>query len=125
MVLIEDPYSYRIIGAAIDVHRILGPGLKESFYEECLYEELVLKGLKVRRQVRIPLEYKGAVLKTFKRMDLVVEDMVVVEIKSVPIIMPAHEAQLLWYLRASRKPVGLLLNFYEAVLKNGIVRKLM
>jgi len=123
--LTPDPYSRKVIGAAIEVHRILGPGLKEAFYEECLYRELQLRGLRAKRQVRIPIEYKGVLLNTHQRIDLVVEETVIVELKCVPIILPVHHAQLLWYLRASRKPVGLLLNFYSAALKDGIVRKVM
>lgn len=123
--LIDDPYTSGIISAAIEVHRILGPGLKESVYEECLYQELLMRGFRAQRQLRIPLQYKGIVLRTYHRIDLVVEDTVVVELKSVPEILPVHEAQLLWYLRATGKKVGLLLKFYVPLLKDGIVRKLM
>jgi GxxExxY protein len=114
-----------IIGAAIEVHRALGPGLLESAYEECLYHELDLRNLRVNRQVAIPVQYKGIELDCGYRLDLVVENLIVVEIKAVEIILPIHEAQLLTYLKLGGWPVGLLLNFNVPVLKEGIIRRVV
>ena len=112
----------RIIGCAINVHRALGPGLLESAYEECLCFELSQSGLIFQRQVALPIVYKTVKLDCGYRMDLVVEDTVIVEIKAVEKIIPVHEAQLLSYLKLANKPIGLLLNFHVSVLKNGIKR---
>jgi GxxExxY protein len=112
----------KIIGCAINVHRVLGPGLLESAYEECLCFELSQSGLVFQRQVALPIVYKTVKLDCGYRMDLVVEDMVIVEIKAVEKIIPVHEAQLLSYLKLANKPIGLLLNFHVSVLKNGIKR---
>ena len=114
-----------IIGAAIEVHRALGPGLLESAYEECLCHELNLRGLEFKRQVPLPLAYKGVKLNCGYRLDIVVEDEVIVEVKAVEKPLPLYEAQLLTYLRLSGKRVGLLLNFNVAVLKDGIVRRIL
>jgi GxxExxY protein len=111
-----------IIGAAIEVHRHLGPGLLESAYEECLCLELARAGLHFQRQVSLPVEYKGLKLDCSYRLDLLVEDLVIVEVKSLEQVLPVHPAQLLTYLKASKKPVGLLINFNVAILKNGIKR---
>lgn len=112
----------KIIGAAIEVHRHLGPGLLESTYEECLCYELALAGLSFQRQVRLPVRYKGLNLDCGYKMDLVVDDAVVVELKSIDSLPPIHSAQLLTYLRSSGKQVGLLINFNVEVLKNGLKR---
>ncbi len=112
----------RIIGAAIEVHRHLGPGLLESAYEECLCYELNQVGLRFERQVHLPIYYKGIKLQSAYRMDLVVEDAVVVEIKATEQAPPVYSAQLLTYLKSAHKPVGLLLNFNVPVLKDGIKR---
>lgn len=114
-----------IIGAAIEVHRVLGPGLLESAYEECLCYELDLRGIGFRRQVPLPLAYKGARLDCGYRLDLLAEDMVAVEVKAVQEIIPLHEAQLLTYLRLGGWRIGLLLNFNVPVLKQGIRRLLL
>ena len=119
----ENTVTEKIIGAAIEVHRGLGPGLLESAYEECLCYELSRLGLRFERQVHLPVKYKDLKLDCAYRMDLVVEDAVVVEIKSIEELLPIHDAQLLTYLRASEKRVGLLLNFNVVLLKNGLRRK--
>lgn len=112
----------RIIAAAIEVHRHLGPGLLKSAYEECLAMELSLKGMSIERQKPLPVEYKGTKLECGYRIDLAVENKVVIELKCVEAFAPVHEAQLLTYLRLSGLKVGLLINFYTAVLKDGIRR---
>ncbi len=121
----HEDLTRNIVGAAIDVHRELGPGLLESVYEECLAFELTQRGLAFARQAPLPLTYKGMSLDSNLRLDLVVEDVVVVELKSVEAILPIHEAQLLTYLRLTRCEVGLLINFNVRVLKNGIVRRVL
>ncbi len=117
-----DELSKEIIGAAIEVHRVLGPGLLESAYEECLCHELSLRGIGYKRQVPLPMEYKGLKLDCGYRLDLVVEDLVIVELKAVSRIDPIHEAQLLTYLRLRNTWLGMILNFNVAVLKDGIKR---
>ena len=113
-----------IIGAAIEVHQVLGPGLLEQVYQECLCYELGLRGLKYEREVPLPVRYKDAQLDCGYRMDIVVEGLVVLELKCVATLLPVHEAQLLTYLRLSEKRIGLLLNFFVARLKEGgIVRR--
>ncbi|MGD0397838.1 MAG: GxxExxY protein [Syntrophobacteraceae bacterium] len=115
----------RIIEAAIEVHKVLGPGLMESAYEECLCRELALRGIGVERQLPLPVEYKGARLDCAYRVDLLVEQSVVVEIKSVSSIEPIHEAQLLTYLKLGGWKLGLIVNFNVPVLKDGIRRGIM
>jgi GxxExxY protein len=112
-----------IIGAAIEVHRALGPGLLESAYERCLCRELELRGIPFQCQVPLPVEYKGERLDVGYRLDLIVLDQVVVEIKAIERFEKIHDAQLLTYLRLSGKKVGLLLNFNVPVLTDGIKRK--
>jgi len=119
---LRDTLTERIIGAAIEVHRVLGPGLLESAYEECLAWELRHAGLSVERQVPLPVIYKDVRLDAGYRLDLVVEKQVIIELKTVERLLPVHEAQMLTYLRLSGLKVGLLLNFYAAVLKHGIKR---
>jgi GxxExxY protein len=111
-----------IIGAAIEVHRALGPGLLESAYEACLAYELVQQGLKVEQQKPIPVVYKEIRLDCGYRLDLLVENEVIVEVKSVDELAPIHSAQLLSYLRLSGCKVGLLINFNVEILKHGIRR---
>jgi GxxExxY protein len=111
-----------IIGCAIEVHKSLGPGLLESAYEECLVYELRILGLNVQRQLPIPIIYKDIKLDCGFKLDLLVENKVIVELKSVEEIHPVHEAQLLTYLRFANKPVGLLINFNVTLLKNGLRR---
>lgn len=112
-----------IIGCAIRVHSRLGPGVLESSYEACLAYELEKGGLRVSRQVGLPLIYDGLQLEVGYRLDLLVEDQVVVEVKAQEGILPVHKAQLLSHLRLSGRHVGLLINFHEMFLKDGIVRK--
>jgi len=111
-----------IIGAAIEVHRAIGPGLLESAYQECLCVELGLRNLRFVSQLELPVEYKGLRVDAGYRLDLVVADSVVVELKAVERLLPLHEAQLLTYLRLGGYPIGLLLNFNVPVLKDGIRR---
>jgi GxxExxY protein len=118
----EEPTG-KIIGAAVEVHRVLGPGLLESAYEACMCHELHLRGLEFARQVALPVRYKDVLLDCGYRFDLVVADSIIVELKCVEAILPVHEAQLMTYLRLSGKKVGLLINFYVPVLKDGIVRR--
>jgi GxxExxY protein len=118
----ENILTEQIIGAAIEVHRVLGPGLLESAYEQCLCHELSLRQIAFRRQADLPVRYKGILLDCGYRMDLVVEDLVVVELKTVDKILPIHEAQLLTHLRLSRRAVGLLINFNVPLLKDGLKR---
>jgi GxxExxY protein len=121
--LIHEEITGQIIGAAMDVHRALGPGLLESAYEACLCHELNLRGIGFSRQVELPVAYKGVLLSCGYRLDLLVGDLVVVELKCVETLLPVHEAQLLTYLRLSGKKVGLLINFYVGQLKDGIIRR--
>jgi len=118
----KNPRTAPIIGAAIEVHRHLGPGLLESAYEECLCHELHLRGLSFERQVDVPLSYKGLQLHCGYKIDLVVQKEVVLELKAVEKLLPVHEAQLLTYLKLTDKRVGLLINFNSALLTNGIKR---
>jgi GxxExxY protein len=117
-----DSITRRIIGAAIEVHRRLGPGLLESAYATCLAFELRQMGLKIEEQRPLPVVYRDVKLDCGYRLDLVVEDSVVVEIKAVDQLAPIHDAQLLSYLRLSDRRVGLLINFHVRVLKNGLKR---
>jgi len=112
----------RIIGLAIEVHRKTGPGLLESVYAACLCFELEQAGLPLQRQVNIPVFYKGMKIPLGFRADLLVANAVILEIKAVPALLPAHDAQLQTYLRLSGIPVGLLLNFHAARLKDGLRR---
>src|SRR5262245_56175368 len=112
----------KIIGAAVEVHKHLGPGLLESAYEECLCRELGLRSVLFERQKPLLLAYKGIVLECGHRLDLLVEGRIIVEIKSVETLAPIHEAQLLTYIKLARMKVGLLLNFNVPILKDGIKR---
>ncbi|HHT9121901.1 MAG TPA: GxxExxY protein [Candidatus Wunengus sp. YC63] len=112
----------KIIGAAIEIHKTLGPGLLESAYEECLCYELSRAGLHFQRQVDLPVLYKEVRLDCGYRLDLIVEDAVIVELKTVECLLPIHEAQLLTYLKMKNLRVGLLINFNVPVLKDGIKR---
>ncbi|HSE48730.1 MAG TPA: GxxExxY protein [Terriglobales bacterium] len=112
----------KIIGCAITVHRTLGPGLLESAYQACLAAEFRATGLKFREQVDVPVRYRGQVLGSGYRLDFIVEDEVIIEIKSVERMERIHKAQLLSYLRLERKRVGLLLNFNVEVLRSGLHR---
>ena len=112
-----------IIGAAIEVHKAIGPGLLEGVYEECLCHELSLRNLRFERQLLVPVSYKGVTLDCGYRLDILVEDTVILELKSVDRIHPIFEAQLLTYMRLLQKPVGLLINFNVPILRTGIIRK--
>lgn len=118
----EDNLSYQIIGAAIEVHRHLGPGLLESAYEECLCHELTQQNIMFKRQVPLPVLYKEVKLDCAYRLDIVVDDCVILELKAVEKILPIHDAQLLTYLKLADLRLGILINFNTAVLKNSIKR---
>lgn len=118
----ENTLSGIIVNAAIEVHRHLGPGLLESAYENCLLHELKLQGIICERQVYLPLSYKGEQIGNGYRLDLLVENLIIVEIKTVSNIEPIHKAQLLTYLKLTNLKIGLILNFNVPVLKNGICR---
>jgi GxxExxY protein len=121
-VIEADPLSASVIGAAIEVHRHLGPGLLESVYETCLCRELTLRGVPFRAQVELPVIYKGEQTGQTLRIDLIVADSLIVEIKTIEKLLPIHDAQLLTYLRLTKIHTGLLLNFNSAYLKDGIKR---
>ena len=121
----RDPRTGPILGAAIEVHRHLGPGLLESAYEECLCHELHLRSIDFRRQVNLPVEYKGLKLDCGYRLDLIVHEEVVVELKCIERVLPVHEAQLLTYMMLTGKRVGLLINFNVPVLTRGITRRVL
>ena len=120
--MIDNEITHEIIGAAIEVHKHLGPGLLESAYEECLFHELQLRNLRVERQKAVPVVYKQTKLECGYRLDLLVEGRVVVELKSVEGLGPIHEAIILTYLRMSGHKLGLLINFNVSVLKEGVRR---
>ena len=114
--------TQKIIGCAIEVHRNLGPGLLESAYEECLAYELLKGGLDIKRQQPTPVVYKEIKLEYGYRIDILVENLVVIELKVLDAINPVHEAQILTYMKFANKSIGLLINFNVTVLKNGIRR---
>ncbi len=118
----RDPLTGKVIGLAIEVHRHLGPGLLESAYEECICWELKQAGLSVQRQVALPVVYKGVKLDVGYRVDVIVENRLILELKTVEKLLSIHEAQLLTYLRLTGLKTGLLINFNTAVLKDGIRR---
>ncbi len=117
-----DDLSGKIIGCAIEVHKLLGPGLLESAYEECLVFELIRNGIAVERQIPIPVVYKDIKLDCGYRLDLKIERKIIIEIKSVDCLAPIHDAQILTYMRFSKIKIGLLLNFNVTSLKHGIKR---
>jgi GxxExxY protein len=114
-----------IIGAAMEVHRTLGPGLLESTYEMCLCRELSISGIPFERQVPIAVEYKGVKLDCGYRADIVVDGMILVEIKAIDSLLPIHDAQLLSYLKLGGWKIGLLINFNVELLKNGLRRRVL
>ena len=118
----ENEISEKIIGAAIEVHRILGPGLLESVYEEALCHELHLRKIRFVRQQKVPIPYKGFKLGSDLRLDLLVEDKVIVDLKAKEKLSPIDKPQLLTYLRLCEKHLGLIINFHEPLLKDGIRR---
>jgi GxxExxY protein len=117
--------THDVIGAAIEVHRQLGPGLLESAYRECLTKEFILRGIPFEREKAVPVEYKGVLLDAGYRLDFLIAGCVVVEIKAIEALAPVHEAQLLTYLRLGGWRLGLLINFNVAVLKSGIRRRIL
>ena len=123
--LIEADLTGEIIGAAVDVHRALGPGLLESAYRACMCREFALRDIPFRCEVELPVEYKGCRLDCGYRIDLVVDDRVIVELKSVERFSAIHESQLLTYLRLSKIRVGLLINFNVPALRKGIARRVL
>lgn len=114
----------RVVACAIEVHKELGPGLMESIYDVCLQEMLVQEEIKFKRQVAIPVVFKGKQLDKMFVIDYLVEDSIVLELKSVEHLMPVHEAQLVSYLKLAKKKLGLLINFNVPVLKDGIKRRI-
>jgi GxxExxY protein len=123
--LVQEELTSEIIAAAIEVHRVLGPGLPESAYEICLCDELGFRVLATARQVVLPVRYKGKLLDCGYRLDVVVNDSVIVELKCVSEIIDLHKAQLLTYLKLSGKSVGLLLNFHVTLMKHGNTRMVL
>ncbi len=121
----SEPLSYSVIGAAIEVHRNLGPGLLESAYEQCLCHELRLLGISFLSQHPLPLVYKDLKLEHGYRIDVLIPNLLIVEVKAVDAIAPVHEAQLLTYLKLSGIRTGLLINFNVPVLKDGIKRMVL
>ena len=121
----DDPLTYRIIGCAIRVHRALGPGLLESLYEECIKVELARDGMSFRSHPRIAVPYEGRILDREFRPDFVIENEVILELKSVANFLPVHQAQMLTYMKLSRIERGLLINFNVAVLVKGIKRLIL
>jgi GxxExxY protein len=113
-------WSQLVIGAAIEVHRIKGAGLLEEIYSKCLGRECELRNIPFVREVRVSLEYKGLVFEEPLRLDFLVDDVLILELKSVERVLPIHKAQLLSYMKLLNKPLGLLLNFNEVVVSNGI-----
>ncbi len=120
--IVHEDLCYEITGAAIEVHRALGPGLLESAYEECLAHELQLRGLPCRRQVPLHIEYKGLKIENAYRLDLLINELVIVEVKAVEKLMPIHDAQLLTYLQLSDLKLGILFNFHSPVIKDAMKR---
>ncbi len=118
----KDPLTSRIIGCAIEVHRELGPGLLENTYQLCLAHELNLSGLQFEYEHQLPVAYKDIFLDCGYRIDLLVENLVIVELKSVKELLPVHQAQILTYMKLAGKETGLLINFNVSRLKNGIKR---
>jgi len=121
----RDPVTERVIGAAIEVHRLLGPGLLESIYQRALEHELTLRGVPFLSQEPVPVSYKGVILGDDLKMDFLVEAQLVVEIKTVEKLAPIHEAQLLTYLKLTGFRVGLLINFNVRLLKDGVKRMVL
>jgi GxxExxY protein len=122
---VRDPVTERVIGLAIEVHRTLGPGLLESAYEECLAYELAQKQIRFQRQLPLPIVYKAVQLECGYRIDFVIDEWLIVELKTVEKLLPIHEAQLLTYLKLTGLKVGLLMNFNVPVLKDGIRRMVL
>ena len=125
MTLRDEKLTWQIIGAAIEVHKHLGPGLLESVYQVSLARELALRGIPFRREVNIPVQYKGEALDANFRADFIVANRVILELKAIEKLLPIHEAQLLTYMKLASCSVGLLINFNVPVLKKGIIRRVL
>jgi GxxExxY protein len=123
--LVEEKLTEQIIAAAIEVHRHLGPGLLESAYSHCLCHELISRGFKIDCQVELPVIYKGVKIECGYRLDILVNDAVILELKSIEQVLPIHEAQLITYLKLSKKRVELLINFNVKLLIDGITRRVL
>jgi len=124
-VLIDEELTESIIGAAIEVHKALGPGLLESAYRRCVAREFELRSLNYRMELPLPIVYKGLTLDCGYRMDFVIEEKIVLEVKSVEKLIPIHEAQLLTYLKLSGHKIGLMINFNSAVIRNSFIRRVV
>ena len=120
-----DALSKRVIGAAIEVHRKMGPGLIESIYEKCLMRELELQAIPAKNQLLVPVEYKGYTFEEPLRLDILVDDCLLLELKSVEKVHPIYKAQLLSYMKLLNVPVGLLFNFHEILLRDAIYRMIL
>ncbi len=120
-----DALSKRVIGAAIEVHRKMGPGLIESIYEKCLMRELELQAMPARNQLIVPIEYKGYTFEEPLRLDVLVDGCLLLELKSVEKVNPIHKAQLLSYMKLLNVPIGLIFNFHELRLRDGIYRMIL
>ena len=118
-------WSRIFIGAAIEVHRLKGPGLLEPIYHRCVRRECELRNIPTKCELSVPIEYKGFVFEEPLRLDVLIDDCLIVELKAVEKVLPIHKAQLLSYMRLLNKPLGLLINFHEIVLKNGIHRLIL
>lgn len=123
--LLDGELTEKIIGACIEVHTEVGPGLLESAYERFLCHELSLRGLNFTRQIKLPVVYKGVRMDCGYRIDILVEDRVVLELKAIEKLLPLHEAQLISYLKLSRRRVGLLINFHVPRMIDGIIRRVV
>jgi len=121
----NEDLTWQIIGAAIEVHKYLGPGLLESVYQISLARELAMRSIPFRREVNIPVQYKGELLEANFRADFIVADKVILELKSIEQLLPIHEAQLLTYMKLTSCSVGLLINFNVPILKKGIIRRVL
>ena len=119
----ENEITYQIINAAIEVHRVLGPGMLESAYHRCMELELESKGVQFQSEVPLPIVFKGNIIERAYKIDLLVENEIIVELKSVDSVLDVHHAQALTYLKFSNKKIGLLINFNVPMLRNGIYRK--
>ena len=113
--------AYKIVGCAIEVHKVLGPGLLESVYEACLLDELKSQQLKVASQIVVPVIYKGKDLGTFLKLDILVEDLIIVDLKAVEQMIPVYKAQLLSHMKLTEKPKGLLINFHSENITNQLI----
>ncbi|MGD8372340.1 MAG: GxxExxY protein [Syntrophobacterales bacterium] len=120
-----DRLSHRVIGCALEVHRHLGPGLLESTYEQCLAHEMKMASIPFKLQCPMPVQYRGIKLDCGYRIDLLVDDRIIIELKSVDRVLPIHQAQLLTYMKLSGMPIGLLLNFNVKYMKSGIKRMVL